>query len=144
MIMTTHVEHLDEAECWGRLLGAQVGRLAFEGPRSIEIVPINYALRGRRLVFRTARDATLLTPQRREVAFEIDGWGTRTAWSVIVHGRLAQNHDPAALEREVELGVEPWLPEEGEPRSTVVELEVSRISGREFPRRNRPESRWYW
>lgn len=125
-----HVERLDEAECWGRLLGAQVGRLAFDGPRSVEIVPLNYVLRGRTLLFRTSADAGLLAPQRRPVAFEIDGWNTRTAWSVIAHGALRRSHDPDALAREEEIGIDPWAPDERGPRSVVVGLVVAAVSGR--------------
>lgn len=138
------VERLDEAECWGRLLGAQVGRLAFEGASAVESVPLNYVLRGRTLVFRTAADAALLTPQRRPVAFEIDGWNTRTAWSVIAHGSLRRSQDPDALAREAEIGIEPWAPDERGPRSVVVELVVASVSGRAFPRRTHPDTLWYW
>ncbi|MGN6744135.1 MAG: pyridoxamine 5'-phosphate oxidase family protein [Amnibacterium sp.] len=141
---TRHVEHLDEHECWGRLLGAQVGRLAYEGARGVEIVPINYVARGHRLIFRTTADAGLLTPQRRSVAFEIDGWSTRSAWSVIAHGMLQRSEDPDALAREAEIGIDPWAPDEHGPRSTVVELVVSDVSGREFVRRTGPDARWYW
>jgi uncharacterized protein len=139
-----HVEHLDEAECWGRLLGAQVGRLAFDGAHAVEIVPLNYVLRGRTLVFRTTAGAALLALQRRPVAFEIDGWNTRTAWSVIAHGALRRSHDPEALAREAEIGIDPWAPDERGPRSVVVELVVDSVSGREFPRRTHPDALWYW
>jgi nitroimidazol reductase NimA-like FMN-containing flavoprotein (pyridoxamine 5'-phosphate oxidase superfamily) len=139
-----HVEHLDEAECWGRLLGAQVGRLAFEGRDGAEILPLNYVLRGRTLLFRTAADAAMLAPQRRPVAFEIDHWNTRTAWSVIAHGELRPSTDPDAPAREAGSGIDPWAPDERGPRSTVVELVVTTISGRQFPRRTSPGALWYW
>jgi nitroimidazol reductase NimA-like FMN-containing flavoprotein (pyridoxamine 5'-phosphate oxidase superfamily) len=139
-----HVVHLDEAECWGRLRGAQVGRLAFEGRHRAEIVPLNYVLGGRTLLFRTAAGAAMLTPQRRPVAFEIDGWSTRTAWSVIAHGELRRSHDPEVSARQGETGIDPWAPDERGPRATLVELKISTISGREFPRRARPGALWYW
>ena len=138
------VQHLGETECWGRLLGAQLGRLAFDGRDSVEILPLNYVLRGRTIVFRTTADAAFLPQQRRPVSFEIDGWNTHTAWSVIAHGRLRRTHDPDAVAREAASGLPPWVPEDGVPRSEIVELEIDAVSGREFPRRTHTTALWYW
>ena len=144
MTTTDHVEHLDEAECWHRLLGAQVGRLAFDGRQAVGIVPLNYVVRGHSLLFRTVSDADLLTPQRRPVAFEIDGWSSRNAWSVVAQGELNPDPDPDVLAREAEIGLAPWAPDDRGPRSTVVELVVHTISGRSFPRHPRSDALWYW
>jgi uncharacterized protein len=138
------IERLDEHECWGRLLGSRVGRLAFEARGRIEIRPLNYVVRGRRLVFRAAHNADLLTQQRMPVSFEVDGWDTRAAWSVIAHGALRRNNDPAALALETDTGIDPWAPAEHLPRTALVEFVVVEVSGRQFPRRPAPDARWYW
>jgi nitroimidazol reductase NimA-like FMN-containing flavoprotein (pyridoxamine 5'-phosphate oxidase superfamily) len=138
------VEHLDEQQCWSLLLSSQVGRLGFQRGRRTEIVPVNFVVRAHRLVFRTTSDAGLLTSQAGPVALETDGWDRHIAWSVVAHGRLMVDTDPAALAREAEIGIEPWAPDDTGPKRFVVALEVDTVSGRRFARRSQPDSRWYW
>src|SRR4051794_38268556 len=89
------VEQLDEHECWERLLGSPAGRLAFTARGRIEIVPLNHVVRGRSILFRIAETARLLTEQRMAAAFEVDGWDSRSSWSVVARGTVAQTDDPA-------------------------------------------------
>ena len=56
------IVRLDDDECWRRLLAEQVGRLAFMADGRIEVLPLNYVVRGRRIVFRTTADSALLSP----------------------------------------------------------------------------------
>lgn len=138
------VEQLGETECWGRLLGAQLGRLAFDGRESVEILPLNYVLRGPYIVFRTTAGAAVPPPQRRPVSFEVDGWNTHTAWSVIAHGRSRRSRDADVAARETANGLPPWAPEEVASGSEIAELVIDRVSGREFARRTRSSALWYW
>lgn len=138
------IEHLDQAACWARLGEAQVGRLAFEARDRIAIVPLNYVVRGSRLVFRTSSDAELFTEQRLSVSFEVDGWDDRGAWSVVACGAMQRNTDEWSIEVENDSGLVPWPPDEGVPRTTLVELVVGQVTGRAFHRRRWQSPRWYW
>lgn len=136
------IEQLGEHECWGRLLGSQVGRLAFEGRGRIEIVPLNYVVRGSTLVFTVDEGAELLAPQRGPVSFEVDSWDAREAWSVVAHGSIARDDDPGALTPEQEAGVTPWPRNDG--ASVVVRFTVRELTGRSFERSTPPELLWSW
>lgn len=138
------IEHLDEHECWRRLLSNQLGRLAFVTGGKVEILPLNYVVRERRILFRTALSSDVLDAQRRLVPFEIDGWDRTTAWSVIARGVLARVDDPSALALEERIGLAPWAPDETGPRDTLIELEVRELTGRAFHRRVDEQERWFW
>ena len=79
---------LDAAECW-RLLEAQtIGRLATTTDQGPRIWPINYRVRGKSLIFRSASGTKVWDIGRDDrVAFEIDGLEAGLHWSVVVHGR---------------------------------------------------------
>lgn len=80
---------LSPEECWGLLADAEVGRLAYRLVDEIHLVPLNYAVEGRSILFRTAAGNKLLAAElESEVAFEIDWFGEDTAWSVLVRGHL--------------------------------------------------------
>jgi nitroimidazol reductase NimA-like FMN-containing flavoprotein (pyridoxamine 5'-phosphate oxidase superfamily) len=138
------ITHLEDHESWARLRSARTGRLAFAAPDRIAIVPLNVEVRGRSLLFRTADDAELLTEQRVPVSFEIDGWDARSAWSVVARGTLHRTTTTASLEQETRMGQVPWAPAENGPRTTLVELAVDHLEGREFQRRRWQGPRWTW
>ena len=138
------IVRLDDEECWRRLLAEQVGRLAFEADGRIEVLPLNYVVRGRRIVFRTTADSALLTPQERSVVLEIDGWDAASAWSVVARGSLSIDPDTAAFSLEQEYGLAPWAPDERGPRRTLVALSVREVQGRSFQRRVDEQERWYF
>ena len=138
------VEHLDPNLCWARLAEAQVGRLAFAARDRIAIMPLNYVVRGRRLMFRTTTGAEFLREQRLPVSFEIDGEDKGSAWSVIARGALQRTSDPKAVALETARGLPPWAPQERAPRTTLVELVVHEVTGRTFRRRQWQGPRWYW
>lgn len=82
------VEHLSESDCM-RLLGTrQLGRVAFNVRGLPEILPVNYALEGSMVAFRTGPGLKLGFMPGARVAFEVDGWDPRTGigWSVVVKG----------------------------------------------------------
>jgi hypothetical protein len=138
------IARLDDEECWRRLLAEQVGRLAFMADGRIEVLPLNYVVRGRRIVFRTAADSALLSPQDGSVVLEIDGWDAPSAWSVVARGSLSTDPDPAAFSLEQEYGLAPWAPDERGPRRTLVALTVRELQGRSFHRRVDEQERWYF
>ncbi|GAA2753967.1 pyridoxamine 5'-phosphate oxidase family protein [Amnibacterium kyonggiense] len=138
------VEHLDEHECWRRLLANQVGRIAFMSEDRIEIVPINYVVRDRRLVMRTSPHTPLIWTRHHAVPFEVDGWDRTTAWSVIARGDVERSDDPGALALEREIGLAPWAPDERGPRDALAVLTVHELTGRAFHRRVDEQARWFW
>ena len=68
------VTELTPVECWEMLREDEFGRLAYRIVDEVHITPINYAVEGDTLLFRTAEGTKLLAVvMGAEVAFEIDG-----------------------------------------------------------------------
>jgi uncharacterized protein len=127
----TGIELLERAECLERLAADVVGRLAIVVGGSPVVMPVNYAMDGESVVFRTAPGTKLDAAGRGDACFEIDGFdrSNRTGWSVAVTGRLEEvtAHDAALLDRVSRLPVDPWA--DGD-RNHVVRLVPHVISGR--------------
>jgi|tagenome__1003787_1003787.scaffolds.fasta_scaffold19302067_1 nitroimidazol reductase NimA-like FMN-containing flavoprotein (pyridoxamine 5'-phosphate oxidase superfamily) len=135
---TDAVVRLDEQECWELLAGARFGRLAVAAVRDIDIFPINFAVDGTDLVFRTAEGTKLLASVISGlVAIEADHRdpAAGTAWSVVAKGspRLLERFD--SIYAAQSLGITPWVEDVAKER--FVRVSVSRISGRRF-RRSEP------
>jgi nitroimidazol reductase NimA-like FMN-containing flavoprotein (pyridoxamine 5'-phosphate oxidase superfamily) len=126
--------------CRELLAGEEVGRLAIVVGRSPSIFPVNYALDGDAVVFRTAPGTKLDHAERGPAAFEVDGLDreARTGWSVVVHGRLEEvtRFDAATLARVSALALYPWA--EG-AKDHWLRLVPSRVTGRRVSHR-RPGS----
>jgi len=92
------MEELDQDECRRLLAERHLGRLAvpdFGGP---VIFPVNYVFDQGLVVLRTDPGSKLdAATEREQVAFEVDAVeeATRTGWSVVVRGTLAEITDPA-------------------------------------------------
>lgn len=124
------VHELSEDECWGLLRDSRFGRLGTRDGDEIDITPVNFAVDGSRLFFRSARGSKLLRlTLYSQVAFEVDQVTGGKAWSVLVRGRARTLTDPQDLERFERLGLRPWLDTE---KLEVVEITPSRITGRRF------------
>lgn len=121
---------LDEEECWELLSSEQVGRLVVSVDGRPEIYPVNYAVRDRKIYFRSGEGSKLaeltVYPQ---VAFEVDHITGGNAWSVVVHGRsrvLQHFSDVQAIDA---LGLTSWVPT---AKYNYVELTAAEITGRRF------------
>ena len=134
----TGLEVLDRDTCLGLLAGEDVGRLAMATGGAPLVFPVNYALDGETLVFRTDPGTKLDHAGRGRVAFEIDGLDreARTGWSVVVTGRLEEvtHYDTARFERVRRLPIEPWA---GGEKAHWLRLIPSRITGRRVGGRGR-------
>ena len=98
-------------ECRQRLQAAKVGRVSFVDQGEPVILPVNYALDGEAVVFRTAPGSKLTAADNElPVAFEVDGFDEdrRTGWSVVIGGKATTVEEPAQLARLDMLGVSPW------------------------------------
>jgi nitroimidazol reductase NimA-like FMN-containing flavoprotein (pyridoxamine 5'-phosphate oxidase superfamily) len=102
----TGLDLITPDECLELLATTDVGRLAIGQGGSVDIFPINYALDGRAILFRTADGTKWRDGPGADVAFEVDELDAehRTGWSVVVHGRL----EPLTPEMEGEVSPMPW------------------------------------
>lgn len=134
MTSTTHrhsdpVEELHPDESWAFLTAHELGRLAFHLADEVHIVPINYVVDGRRLLFLTAEGSKLLgLTMNADVAFEVDEVSGEHATSVIVRGRARQLVGSAAWVAD-RLPLRPWV---DTPKYIVVEIVADEVTGRRF------------
>lgn len=122
---------LSEDQCWTRLRETEFGRMAYHLADEVHIAPVNFAVDGRRLVFRTAEGSKLLgVVMNEDVAFEIDRIDdeAENAWSVIARGK-AQILDGEDARNADNLRLRPWVSSE---KHNVVGIDVEEVSGREF------------
>lgn len=135
LVDRTGIEVIDRDGCLELLAEDVIGRVAVLEGGSPLILPVNYALDGDTIVFRTAPGSKLDAAHGSAACFEIDGFdrATRSGWSVVVRGRLHEvtTYDAALFERTKDLA-DPWL--DGD-RPHVVRLSPRSISGR----RGRPK-----
>ncbi len=125
----TGVEVIEERECLTLLAAEVVGRVAvIEGGAPL-VLPVNYAVDGSSIVFRTDAGSKLDAARGGAACFEIDSFDREHhgGWSVVVRGRLelVTARDQPTLERVGDLA-EPWIA----GRPTVVRLVPWSITGR--------------
>lgn len=122
--------HLEADECWRRIGEAPYGRIAAGAAGQIDIFPVNHAVDDETIVFRTAPGTKLLELTiRQNVAFEVDGYSDREAFSVVVKGSALLLERDADIERAEALGIVPWAPEE---KDRWVRITPSEVDGRAF------------
>jgi nitroimidazol reductase NimA-like FMN-containing flavoprotein (pyridoxamine 5'-phosphate oxidase superfamily) len=134
-------EELSVGECL-ELLGAHsFGRLAVIVDGHPIVFPINYALEGDAVVFRTAPGTKLSGAALGQVCFEIDDVdeATQTGWSVIVQG--VGNEITSTLDERSErlraLEIQPWVPGE---RAHWVGILAQSVTGRRLRARQAVET----
>ena len=126
----TRMQTLGDAECRRLLAERHLGRLAipdFGGP---VIFPVNYIFDRDLVVFRTDPGSKLdAAIERESVAFEVDAVdeATRTGWSVVVRGTVAEVTDPLDLARLRALPLYPWAPGE---KTRYVRVRPRSVTGR--------------
>ena len=130
-----HLEKLRTDECLRLIAPGGVGRVAFEEPAGLTILPVNYVLQDNSVIVRTAAggplDSNLRTGVRGvefKISFEIDRIDdtAREGWSVLIRG--AAHHVPDEERDEAATsGVEPWA---GGERELYLRIIPSEITGR--------------
>ncbi len=116
-------------ECWEMLRANEFGRLAFHLAGEVHLAPINYAVDGETLLFRTAEGSKLLGIEMNpDVAFEIDEFDEHHARSVVLRG-VARHLDEAEEHRAENVPLRPWV---ADLKYDVVEIRPTEISGRTF------------
>lgn len=123
----SHLTELSTAECYELLAARQVGRVAFVVDDTPVVLPVNHAVDGEDIVFRTSPRTEL---GRRmihgRVAFEVDDFDefNQTGWSVLLQGSV--EYDDSAG---------PWPEDEAQPwaegvRNLVVRIRPRLVTGR--------------
>src|SRR5712692_11299893 len=90
---------LSPAECFDLLEPGGIGRVGFTSADGIMILPVNFAVTRKTIIFRTAPDTLLALYADAQVSFEVDHLdeALHEGWSVLVHGHAHKVTD----EREV-------------------------------------------
>lgn len=130
--MESRPEALSATRCWELLWATSVGRLAIDVCGQPDIFPINYAVDGGTLVFRTRAGTKLAgVVLGQYVALEIDGVDpiTRTAWSVVVKGTAREVTSVAERAAAELLPLTPWVTE---LTPEFVRIEPELVTGRRF------------
>ena len=112
----SEILELSREECLNLLAAHRFGRLAVctgSGPPLIR--PVNYSFDKptQSVVFRTAPGSKFHALIRSaQAAFEIDGidGGSRTGWSVIIHGVTDEVTNTSEIHRLDATGLDPWAP----------------------------------
>lgn len=129
----TGIEVIDRDRCLLLLGGDTIGRLGVVAHGAPRIFPVNYALDGDTVVFRTAHGTKLDEGVRAPACFEVDAFdrGARTGWSVLVLGHLEEvtPYQHKVYDRVRALLIDPWAPFE---KDHIVRLVPDHISGRKL------------
>ncbi len=128
----TGLEELDRDECLHLLARAPIGRLAVVVDGRPLVFPVNFAIDGSAVVFRTDRGTKLHGARNGPVAFECDGIDLEyhTGWSVLVQGRAEEVGDPSEVARLERLPVTPWS---SRPKPVWLRIRGKSITGRRIP-----------
>ena len=125
------VSVLDREQCLRLLAADVVGRLVVIAGTTPTVFPVNYALDGDTIVFRTDPGTKLAHGPRARASFEVDSFDhdRRAGWSVVASGRLEEvtHYDAAVFERVRGLPVEPWA---GGDKVHWMRLVPDRVTGR--------------
>jgi nitroimidazol reductase NimA-like FMN-containing flavoprotein (pyridoxamine 5'-phosphate oxidase superfamily) len=129
--MSAAPAELTRDECVGLLRGGVVGRVAMATPVGPRIVPVNYAVHGDAVVFRTAPYSELGTyGWDTELAFEVDqlDYAKHQGWSVVVVGtaHVVEDADEVADIRRL-WDPRPWA---SGTRTLYVKLTWRQLTGR--------------
>jgi nitroimidazol reductase NimA-like FMN-containing flavoprotein (pyridoxamine 5'-phosphate oxidase superfamily) len=123
---------LDVDTCLTRLGSSRLGRVAFVRDGGPMILPVNHAMDGMTIVFRTTWGSKLLVAESaKPVAFEVDGFDRLRGcgWSVLATGTAARVYHDADIARYEALRVDSWAP----PAADVawIAIRPDEITGRE-------------
>ncbi len=124
------LQELSPAECFDLLEPGGIGRVGLTDAEGVIILPVNYAVEGQAIIYRTAPDTLLALHVNTQVSFEVDHCDEtlHEGWSVLVHGHaheVTDEHQVKQLEDTARL--KPWAPG---ARDVYVRLAPTEISGR--------------
>ncbi len=129
------LEILPLEDCLRMLASVPVGRVGFHCDGEVVVLPVNHAVDGQDVVFRTARGSKLSAAEKLDlVAFEADGYDprTRTGWSVVVSGHAEPVYEDSQIRRLARLELHPWAT--AVERPYWVRIRPTSVTGRRIPR----------
>jgi uncharacterized protein len=124
------IQTLTDSECRNLLAQSTFGRLGVLVDGYPLIFPVNYALDGETIAFRTATGTKFEAARQHNVSFEVDQLepGRRAAWSVLVLGTASVlDADDDVVHRLEGLAVTPFAPGE---KPLWIRIVAARMSGR--------------
>jgi nitroimidazol reductase NimA-like FMN-containing flavoprotein (pyridoxamine 5'-phosphate oxidase superfamily) len=124
------LRRLNPAECTNLLEPGGIGRVGFASADGIMMLPVNFAVTGNTVIFRTAPDTLLALYANAQVSFEVDRFDEtlHEGWSVLMHGRahiVTDEREVKHLENGTHL--KPWA---AGARDVYVRITPTQISGR--------------
>jgi hypothetical protein len=98
------LEELTRDECFALLAEESVGRLVYVDEVGPAAVPVNYALAGYDIVFRSEAGSKIRALPDHDIAFEVDhiDHATHSGWSVLIRGTSEEvdfEHLPEIFQR---------------------------------------------
>ena len=124
------ITELTADQCWQLLRSRDLGRIAVSAAGMVDIFPINYAVDGESIMFRTAPGTKLLELAINDrVAFEIDDHDEHEAWSVVMKGHAERIERQSEMDAAEKLGLTPWIPT---LKYRWVRIWPSELAGRRF------------
>ncbi|MFF4161249.1 pyridoxamine 5'-phosphate oxidase family protein [Streptomyces sp. NPDC001678] len=121
---------LSEDDCWRRLGTHGIGRIGLTaGPEPV-VLPVNFLVDGRTIVYRTDTGGTATVADGGQLAFEADHIDEHLSrgWSVLVTGTAEHIRDPGAIESlATRPGAEPWA---GGKRDLWIRVRPGQVTGR--------------
>ena len=124
---------LSREECDALLASVSVGRVAYTDRALPQIIPVNFALDGTSIVFRTAYGSRFAACCRNAVVafevYEVDG-ASRGGWSVLVVGDAAPITNESEVVRARQLAFAPWA---GGERDCFIRITPGLVTGRAIP-----------
>jgi uncharacterized protein len=125
------LEILPLEECLRLLASVPVGRVGLHADGELVMLPVNHAVDGQDVVFRTARGSKLSAAEKADlVAFEADDYDPRTrrGWSVVISGYAESVYEDDQIQRLSRLDLEPWAA--GIDRPWWIRIRPESVSGR--------------
>lgn len=125
-------------DCLRLLASVPLGRVGFLSDGEVVVLPVNHAVAGQDVVFRTTLGSKLSAAESENtVTFEADHYDPRrrAGWSVLVTGRAEMVYDDAEIEALDRLGLEPWP--DAVDRSFWVRIRATALTGRRLRARGR-------
>jgi hypothetical protein len=125
------MRELSAAECRALLVEQRIGRLVYTDNALPTALPVNYALDGDGIVFRTAATGRLASAVTGSVvAFEVDAIDEASAsgWSVLIVGFAHRIVAPDELMAAQRLGIVAWGASDAS--TAFLRIPLSRVTGR--------------
>jgi nitroimidazol reductase NimA-like FMN-containing flavoprotein (pyridoxamine 5'-phosphate oxidase superfamily) len=121
---------LSPDECFDLLEPGGIGRVGFSSADGIVMLPVNFAMTAKGIVFRTAPDTLLALYADTQVSFQADHLDEtlREGWSVLVQGHAHTVTDERQVEHlQDRTHLQPWA---AGARDVYVRITPTRITGR--------------